>query len=61
MVNLVETVKESLVKLNQLGWVKFFLLLGVGLLVFYLLALSQYPAVHDALHDLRHAAGFPCH
>lgn len=61
MVGLVEKIRGSLVKINYLVWVKMFLLLGVGLLLFYLLALSQYPAVHDALHDLRHAAGFPCH
>jgi cobalt transporter subunit CbtB len=34
-------------------------LLGVVLL--YGVGLSHLPAVHDATHDTRHAAGFPCH
>lgn len=34
-------------------------LLGVALLG--LVGFAHYPAVHDAFHDLRHTAGFPCH
>lgn len=34
-------------------------MLGVGLLA--LVGFAPYPAVHDAFHDIRHAAGFPCH
>jgi cobalt transporter subunit CbtB len=34
-------------------------LMGVGLL--FLIGFAPYPAVHDAFHDVRHTAGFPCH
>jgi cobalt transporter subunit CbtB len=34
-------------------------LMGLGLLA--LIGFAPYPAVHDAFHDVRHAAGFPCH
>lgn len=34
-------------------------LMGIGLL--YLIGFVPYPAVHDAFHDVRHTAGFPCH
>lgn len=40
---------------------KLLLVLGVGMALFYLVGMSQYPAVHEAFHDVRHAAGFPCH
>ena len=33
----------------------------LGLVLLYGVGLSQPPAVHDATHDTRHAAGFPCH
>ncbi len=31
---------------------------GAGL---WAIGFSNMPAVHDALHDLRHSMGFPCH
>jgi cobalt transporter subunit CbtB len=34
-------------------------LLGMALLS--VIGFAHYPAVHDAFHDLRHTAGFPCH
>lgn len=34
-------------------------LLGVALLG--IVGFAPYPAVHDAFHDVRHTAGFPCH
>jgi cobalt transporter subunit CbtB len=34
-------------------------LLGIALLG--LVGFAPYPAVHDAFHDVRHTAGFPCH
>jgi cobalt transporter subunit CbtB len=34
-------------------------LLGMALLG--VVGFAHYPAVHDAFHDLRHTAGFPCH
>jgi cobalt transporter subunit CbtB len=34
-------------------------LMGIGLLA--LIGFAPYPAVHDAFHDVRHTAGFPCH
>ncbi len=37
------------------------LILGFVLLVVYAIAMSHNPVVHDAFHDVRHAAGFPCH
>lgn len=33
-------------------------ILAAGL---YIVGLSQNPAIHEAFHDVRHAAGFPCH
>jgi len=35
------------------------LMLGMGLMA--LVGFAHYPAVHDAFHDVRHTAGFPCH
>jgi cobalt transporter subunit CbtB len=34
-------------------------LMGIALL--FLIGFVPYPAVHDAFHDVRHTAGFPCH
>ncbi len=34
-------------------------LLGLGLIA--LAGLAPAAGVHDALHDIRHVAGFPCH
>lgn len=33
----------------------------LGLALFGLVGFAPYPALHDAFHDIRHAAGFPCH
>ncbi|MBI5136184.1 MAG: CbtB-domain containing protein [Nitrospirae bacterium] len=33
----------------------------LGLALLGVVGFAPYPAVHDALHDIRHAAGFPCH
>ena len=33
----------------------------IGLVVLYASAFVEAPAVHDAAHDGRHSAGFPCH
>lgn len=30
-------------------------------LALFMLGFQQNPIVHETLHDLRHAAGFPCH
>ena len=32
-----------------------------GLILVYGIGLVSIPAVHNATHDARHAAGFPCH
>ncbi|MFC0679766.1 CbtB domain-containing protein [Lysobacter korlensis] len=37
------------------------LALGLGLVVLYGAAFSEMPEVHNAAHDGRHSAGFPCH
>ncbi|MDH4228809.1 MAG: CbtB-domain containing protein [Nitrospirota bacterium] len=39
----------------------FALPLLTGLALLWLAGAAPYPAVHDALHDVRHVAGFPCH
>ena len=33
----------------------------VGLILIYGVGFVSMPAVHNATHDARHAAGFPCH
>jgi cobalt transporter subunit CbtB len=32
-----------------------------GLVLVYAVGFVSIPAVHNATHDARHAAGFPCH
>jgi cobalt transporter subunit CbtB len=32
-----------------------------GLILVYGIGFAAVPAVHNATHDARHAAGFPCH
>ncbi len=33
----------------------------LGLALLGIVGFAPYPAVHDAFHDIRHTAGFPCH
>lgn len=33
----------------------------MGLALLGIVGFAPYPAVHDTFHDVRHAAGFPCH
>lgn len=33
----------------------------MGLALLGLVGFAPYPAAHDTFHDVRHAAGFPCH
>ncbi|MDF9391532.1 MULTISPECIES: CbtB domain-containing protein [Methylococcus] len=35
--------------------------LALGGLLVLVVGFSPLPAVHDATHDTRHSAGFPCH
>lgn len=37
------------------------LAMAVGLAVVLVAGFGQAEALHDAAHDMRHAAGFPCH
>ncbi|MDH5527735.1 MAG: CbtB-domain containing protein [Nitrospirota bacterium] len=32
-----------------------------GCALLWITGFAPLPAVHDAVHDVRHAAGFPCH
>jgi cobalt transporter subunit CbtB len=34
---------------------------AMGFVLVYASAFADMPAVHDAAHDGRHSAGFPCH
>lgn len=34
---------------------------GLGLVLLYASAFAQTAALHNAAHDGRHSAGFPCH
>lgn len=34
---------------------------AIGLILIYASAFAEMPAMHDAAHDGRHSAGFPCH
>jgi len=42
------------------GWPALGVLL-FGLVVLYATGFSDFPQVHNAAHDTRHANGFPCH
>ena len=33
----------------------------LGMVLIYGAGFAQVPELHDAAHDTRHAAGFPCH
>ena len=35
--------------------------IGLGLVLLYGAAFAESPALHDAAHDARHSAAFPCH
>jgi cobalt transporter subunit CbtB len=37
------------------------LAVGLGLVLIYASAFAQTAALHNAAHDGRHSAGFPCH
>lgn len=43
----------------SLASIAFVALLGVSVL--FIAGFANSAAVHDAAHDTRHAAGFPCH
>ena len=34
---------------------------AIGLFLLYAVGFSHPEAIHEAAHDARHAAGFPCH
>ncbi len=34
---------------------------SLGLALLYCAAFAETPALHNAAHDARHSAGFPCH
>ena len=34
---------------------------GLGMVLLYGAAFAETPALHDAAHDARHSAAFPCH
>ena len=44
---------------SQLGTILLAAFLGLGLI--FLSGLAHSETLHDAAHDLRHAAGYPCH
>ena len=56
-----QAVKHFVADEQTLAIAKLAILMGVALLALYVVGLAQYPAVHEAFHDVRHAAGFPCH
>jgi cobalt transporter subunit CbtB len=35
--------------------------IALGLVVLFVVGFLQTPAVHNGVHDTRHATGFPCH
>ena len=41
--------------------VPFAITAGLGLVLLYGAAFAETPALHNAAHDGRHSAGFPCH
>lgn len=44
---------------SQLATIVLATVLGLGLV--FLSGIAQSETLHDAAHDLRHAAGYPCH
>jgi hypothetical protein len=61
-----ERVATSILVSSLPEWVSFFLKSGIFLsaciAILYLALASEYPAIHDALHNVRHAlAVVPCH
>ncbi|TGK12006.1 CbtB-domain containing protein [Leptospira fletcheri] len=59
----VSLLQNSLQRISA-NWNSLFLIFGISLFAFgaiYIVALEPMQAVHDTFHDLRHAAGFPCH
>ena len=56
------TLPISGARVQTLGdrWPSFAVLL-FGLMVLYATGFSDFPRVHNAAHDTRHANGFPCH
>lgn len=42
-------------------WAPCLLAALLGLVLLYGVGLTTQPPVHAAAHDMRHAAGFPCH
>ena len=35
--------------------------IGLGMVLLYGAAFAETPTLHDAAHDARHSAAFPCH
>lgn len=48
-------------KYHWLTLTKIAFIVGAALIALYAVGLWQLPAAHAAFHDIRHAAGFPCH
>ncbi len=61
MTKVLNKLEQTIVNINWSAVAKTALLLMVVASSFYVVAMSQIPAVHEAFHDVRHAMGFPCH
>ena len=46
-------------ELSSLG--QALLAMALGLIILGMVGFAEIPAIHDAMHDVRHSTGFPCH
>lgn len=58
---LAQTVALKGVRISGQQLAAILLVLGFALLVVYTVGMNGNPVLHEAFHDVRHAAGFPCH
>lgn len=56
MTTKVKAIAQTNTDVMSIAFVAF---LGIGVL--FMAGFANSVALHDATHDLRHAAGFPCH
>lgn len=52
-------IKTATVANTNILTIAFVALMGIGMV--FIAGHAQSTALHDAAHDVRHAAGFPCH
>lgn len=59
--SLIQATAQKVINADRYRPAAVIFILGFALLAVYAVGLDQNPIVHQGFHDLRHAAGFPCH